>query len=644
MITAATEDIRDVDMVIFGFQEIKDPDHLIEKMGKELLWKDDLTSRLEELLEAIAEAIRMPEDVKRSKDAAMEYLNGKDDQFDITTFMAKIEPVIAWAEQVQQQLKRIVFEQYPNFFSAIPARALERLFSMVQTLGTQAQAMKDIDLKASSKGSKVPTRQGTLKKVRDIQLEVSGPVDRAKGSHTPVSRQASRDDTSSVVKDIFSVDSESILRDFKTECGVLQVQAVRQQWHSNPLVCHKFKHYDTMMVVFVNPFSAWRIIADTKPTDSCKRTDDDGSEGCNIDNNKGFRKECGRVVNVLRLKVSKGMDVHYFGALNTHMSLSAETSERAKHVEAAVKEAQDAECDALVFVGDFNSRLHCHRRLQLDDVEPLMSAAGWSKNWQANSLQTVLSTLSTSGNKPDSGQYRLTVGSSRLADEMNQLLDKKHEQVKCFEGKQVKEFHNNVSSLGLLEGDLDFNPTYRLGTEEFAKKKGTGFYQPVEGMKKCYYNPSGEPKNNPAWPDRVLRWSKEAALFSQAVTQAIVTELTEDAKANTVVLAIPDDHKPFFSRGNKVKVTCPDGNVHSTTVSGGTGVIVLSDPFAQKFPKGSKVNAEVLVYKSVETLVKEYKSVETTIGSDHAPVIATVGYVFRTLPPSRARPLPDKPV
>merc|ERR1719461_486156 len=46
-------------------------------------------------------------------------------------------------------------------------------------------------------------------------------------------------------------------------------------------------------------------------------------------------------------------------AMNTHMSFKKSTAVRVAKMQGAWSEAQNANCHAIVFVGDFNSRFYC---------------------------------------------------------------------------------------------------------------------------------------------------------------------------------------------------------------------------------------------------------------------------------------------
>merc|ERR1712087_64214 len=61
----------------------------------------------------------------------------------------------------------------------------------------------------------------------------------------------------------------------------------------------------------------------------------------------------------------KGKKSTKFCALNTHMSYAGEAIQRLQYIKEAVQEAKFAQCDTMVFVGDFNSRMHC----DLDNAE-----------------------------------------------------------------------------------------------------------------------------------------------------------------------------------------------------------------------------------------------------------------------------------
>ncbi|CAK0841888.1 unnamed protein product [Prorocentrum cordatum] len=127
------------------------------------------------------------------------------------------------------------------------------------------------------------------------------------------------------------------------------------------LRCSAGSHYDTVLYTFVNPWSEWKIVPEPYSSGTCKHFEEDyeRTSGCSIDNNA--RMECGKVVNLLRFKATRADATLRYCALNTHMSFSGTAEERLRILEAAMDETKAAKCDSVIFVGDFNTRLHCQR-------------------------------------------------------------------------------------------------------------------------------------------------------------------------------------------------------------------------------------------------------------------------------------------
>jgi hypothetical protein len=109
-----------------------------------------------------------------------------------------------------------------------------------------------------------------------------------------------------------------------------------------------------------------------------------GYAGCNIDNIVGL--ECGKVVNLMVLEATQGDTSLRICTLNTHMSYAREAKDRQAVLVKAMEVTKHAECDTVVFVGDFNSRLHCDApdpadglgalRLSLGDEQPIQNWRG----------------------------------------------------------------------------------------------------------------------------------------------------------------------------------------------------------------------------------------------------------------------------
>jgi len=270
------------------------------------------------------------------------------------------------------------------------------------------------------------------------------------------------------------------------------------------------------MYAFVNPWSDWHVEWAPHESGTCVRDSDLKSRGCSIDNNKGM--ECGKVVNFIRLRVSKGDKSLVYCALNTHMSFSGDATTRENAIHAAMRETQEAGCDSVVYVGDFNSRLHC-------GLHGEQSVPYENKGDKTNSMDYLLSMFE----KPD-GRIILGNASQAYADELSQQLA--NQTVSCFEkrakddggwlfvGKKTWELEATQSRLkdfGLWEYPANFGPTYKVASKEKVLREAASSPEALAGSSKlsfnctalaieelCYRNPTGKGKHNPAWTDRVL--------------------------------------------------------------------------------------------------------------------------------------------
>merc|ERR1719461_1342073 len=61
-------------------------------------------------------------------------------------------------------------------------------------------------------------------------------------------------------------------------------------------------------------------------------------------------------------KAQNGLTKLRLCALNTHMSFKGTARARSDLLKIAMDETKKAACDAVVFVGDFNTRMHCGAR------------------------------------------------------------------------------------------------------------------------------------------------------------------------------------------------------------------------------------------------------------------------------------------
>ena len=72
------------------------------------------------------------------------------------------------------------------------------------------------------------------------------------------------------------------------------------------------------------------------------------------------------------------------------MSFEGEAKERATTMEAIVREIKKAKCDSVVFVGDFNSRLHCESDTQIHPFMFLPIHTGMRKLLNGTFSEAVL--------------------------------------------------------------------------------------------------------------------------------------------------------------------------------------------------------------------------------------------------------------
>eukprot|EP00441_Pelagodinium_beii_P042839 CAMPEP_0197634230 /NCGR_PEP_ID=MMETSP1338-20131121/10380_1 /TAXON_ID=43686 ORGANISM="Pelagodinium beii, Strain RCC1491" /NCGR_SAMPLE_ID=MMETSP1338 /ASSEMBLY_ACC=CAM_ASM_000754 /LENGTH=706 /DNA_ID=CAMNT_0043206053 /DNA_START=56 /DNA_END=2176 /DNA_ORIENTATION=- len=262
--------------------------------------------------------------------------------------------------------------------------------------------------------------------------------------------------------------------------------------------CHLGRHYDTMIVAYSNPWSPWKI--SHVPYSSSKCKDNYASQGCSLDNNVGM--ECGKVVNLMVLQAKREQTEIRICALNTHMSFEGEASARLQYISEALLETQSAGCNMVVFVGDFNTRLHCFE-----------SGSNASAPLYDGTVDSVLDHF-CNGN-----QHYCPLTDSSL-DEMNQFMTK--DEIKCFEKETVKEkrgpfaskekvwkvkpLQNTLDRARLREASIvHFNPTYKLmAPHDNEFKEVEGYTRCLQGESMCFVNREKKYKRNPAWTDRIL--------------------------------------------------------------------------------------------------------------------------------------------
>lgn len=234
--------------------------------------------------------------------------------------------------------------------------------------------------------------------------------------------------------------------------------------------------------------------------------------GCNINNIDGM--ECGKVVNLMVFRAEKGDTSLRLCGLNTHMSFAGEAAQRMQYIADAMEQTNEAKCDAVFFMGDFNSRLHCEAE-QKQELPPFER-----KGSSESSFDYILDTFCTG----DVCELR----DSNL-DEVNQILNR--DELECYElrskkeagakwgaGKKVKYWDvittpNTVKSFGIQEaGVVGFAPTYKLKGADKIKQE-----TPKRCLKDeptCFINDSGKGKHNPAWTDRILMQSSSNVHFT----------------------------------------------------------------------------------------------------------------------------------
>jgi hypothetical protein len=300
-----------------------------------------------------------------------------------------------------------------------------------------------------------------------------------------------------------------------------------QRYYSGTL-CNSASRGDTLMFVFANPWSEWVITPVQYSSSRCQERKSKyyDSKGCNIDNNKKKswgQSECGKVVNLMvwqATRAAKGEQTRIC-VLNTHMSFDGSADQRAQYIAEAADEIKDARCDTAVFVGDFNTRLHC----RLPDEGRVEHHPPYERcNRPTMSSSCLPDEGSGGGSKSESSfQYifdqfckgekcALRGNPKANYDEMASLLSSDH--VSCFEGdgsgKPNKvpgawQPSGGLKHTGFFEpgGLPDFAPTYKV-------EKRMHVRDPLWTRcfswdpQSCFHNEDKKGKHNPAWTDRVL--------------------------------------------------------------------------------------------------------------------------------------------
>jgi len=508
LLSKITEGHGDSDLVILGFQEFLDKDYGFAQLAKKALWKDLSENRQGAVNDELLGLAAAPVEVIGSRDDVEEHLEGADGRiagavagFDASEVASALRPVRDWTDRTQRKVAEVL-QRFPNL--RWTDAGIRKSAAFTDGLRHVERAQKKIEAKidimrrlltadgrgvAASRGS--PRLWGKVDDtLAELQKDLSG--DREKGGWSP------------------SVGDEAR--------GLLRRPALRVRPDDvdtpfHPVVfssgyrCTAGSHYNTVMYAFVNPWSNWSVAAEPWFSDTCIADSSRGSVGCSIDNNNGM--ECGKVVNLFRFRVSRGDVSFLYCALNTHMSFAGEAASRMRYLEAAAAEAKKAQCDSLVFVGDFNSRLHCEEGEDTSPVEEPVPAYADEGN-SPSSLDHVLDLFN-----PGDGAYKLGGSPHEDVDELAHMLA--HDEVRClertteepdnwlFNGKRVWErqaVQSRVRQSGLFEAPVGFAPTYKVGPRSKAEK--SEFYRCGAGEGLCYHNPSGKGKHNPAWTDRML--------------------------------------------------------------------------------------------------------------------------------------------
>eukprot|EP00928_Gymnodinium_smaydae_P093813 TRINITY_DN7812_c0_g1_i1.p1 TRINITY_DN7812_c0_g1~~TRINITY_DN7812_c0_g1_i1.p1 ORF type:complete len:750 (-),score=96.12 TRINITY_DN7812_c0_g1_i1:291-2540(-) len=314
-------------------------------------------------------------------------------------------------------------------------------------------------------------------------------------------------------------------------------------WHSG-MKCLLAKHLNTTLYVFMNPWSRWKLAPIQYASDTCMSTKD--SPGCTINNNRRF--ECGKVVNLMVLEASREKSRTRLCLMNTHVSFAGSAEHRANVLRGAMLETTRAKCDSVVFVGDFNTRLHCDDAATSEN-QPLYENRGDS----ASSFSNIMGKFC----KKNGQQLHCSLSGStdETKDELTQMLTKNT--VFCFEkskmnlrskviearkgaGERAKRRISSLMgkreepdagpnaswSLEVLENQPllrlglkevappNFAPTYKYNSKQKSEHVGPAWRHCFDGEVNCMVNQRKFGKHNPAWTDRILA---KAARFETSV-------------------------------------------------------------------------------------------------------------------------------
>lgn len=321
--------------------------------------------------------------------------------------------------------------------------------------------------------------------------------------------------------------------------SAVEVQMEPQKYDSG-WRCAAGNHFDTVLYAYVNPWSTWKIEPEAYESEKCVKhsSSTQTNMGCNIDNNEGV--ECGKVVNLLVFRAQKGGSSLRICGLNTHMSFAGTAEQRMTLITEAMEETKAANCDTVIFVGDFNSRLHCEGPEDWSSLPAYEMA-----DHQSSSFNYVLSKFC------HEEECSLSNSMHANLDELTQMLNL--DELSCFEEesgssswlfdrkKEWKKINtpNTVKSTGLQEVELPkFAPTYKLVAKKKADEADLGWSKCLKGEPSCFMNPSKKGKHNPAWTDRILVKAKPTA----------ATVETMEYSRRPISVGFGSDHAPVVAK------------------------------------------------------------------------------------------------
>lgn len=512
------------DIVIFGLQEFGDKDYGFANLAKRTLWKGLSERRLSELSQEILGIAAAPEEVVSQKASLKSYLEDKHAELnatlssiDIDGIKQKMSPLQEWTKNALDDIGSVL-HQFPNLEYTDEGQdgINQFLHELNRVEHTRHQVTARIQILRALGGGDIADAlhildwpedagsQALFARNRHVMADWAKLTDVLDELHEEMVAWWDVDERQPWSSDIAS-DAKDLLPDpelrFEVDDMYVMFQPVT---YDSGLRCSTGSHYDTVLYAFVNPWSEWKIVPEPYSSGKCKHFEEDyeHTSGCSIDNNAYM--ECGKVVNLLRFKATRADVTMRYCALNTHMSFSGSAEERLGFLEAAMDEAKEANCDSVVFVGDFNTRLHCQKGMAVDFPLPPYERASGS----GSSLDFVLDSF-----KRRDGSYALAGSASQHFDELSQQLA--NSTVHCYESHKesdgwfgsktvwtVNTTQSRLPSMGLFEAPVEFGPSYKLGPASKASKAKS--HRCVKDMKLCYLNPSGKGKHNPAWTDRVL--------------------------------------------------------------------------------------------------------------------------------------------